>query len=97
MRYGLPIALVLLVSAIPAAAQPALDGATIARDVCASCHVEAKASPAPSFSSIARMPSTTKVAIKVFLKTPHAPMPNIMLSEDEIDALADFILSHRTN
>ena len=97
MRYGLPIALVLLVSISPAAAQPALDGATIARDVCASCHAEGKAGPAPSFSAIARMPSTTRTAITVFLKTPHAPMPNIMLSEDEIDALADFILSRRTN
>lgn len=97
MRYRLPIALVLLGFVTPAAAQPALDGATIARDVCAPCHMEAKAGPAPSFAAIARMPSTTRTAITVFLKTPHAPMPNIMLSEDEIDALADFILSHRTN
>ena len=97
MRHGLPIALVLLGLVAPASAQPALDGATIARDVCAPCHSEAKGGPAPSFSAIARMPSTTRTAITVFLKTPHAPMPNIMLSEDEIDALADFILSLRTN
>jgi hypothetical protein len=33
----------------------------------------------------------------VFLKTPHANMPNIMLTEREIDALALYILSLRTN
>ena len=41
------------------------------------------------------MPSTTSVALKVFLKTPHATMPNIILSEAEIDALAAYILSLR--
>jgi mono/diheme cytochrome c family protein len=72
------------------------NGRRIARESCAQCHlVEGAGKPvseAPSFAAIAAMPSTTSVAIKVFLKTPHANMPNIMLSEDEIDALAAYIL-----
>lgn len=75
------------------------EGRRIARESCAQCHVVEGAgkpmSPAPTFAAVAAMPSTTSVAIKVFLKTPHATMPNIMLNEAEIDALAVYILSLR--
>ncbi len=75
-------------------------GARLASESCAPCHAvrgdAAPGSAAPAFSDIARMGSTTSVSIKVFLKTPHAPMPNIMLTEREIDALALYILSLRT-
>jgi mono/diheme cytochrome c family protein len=75
------------------------DGRRIARAICAECHlVEGSGkpgAPAASFAAIAAMPSTTSVAIKVFLKTTHGNMPDIILSEAEIDALAAFILSLR--
>ncbi len=75
------------------------DGRRIARAICAECHlVEGSGKPgAPgaSFAAIAAMPSTTSVAIKVFLKTTHGNMPDIILSESEIDALAAFIMSLR--
>ncbi len=75
------------------------EGRRIARNSCAQCHlVEGAGKPtseAPAFEAVARMPSTTSVALKVFLKTPHATMPNIILSEAEIDALAAYILSLR--
>jgi mono/diheme cytochrome c family protein len=65
----------------------------------ADCHlVEGAGKPpseAPAFAAVAAMPSTTATAIKVFLKTPHANMPNIMLSETEIDAIAAYIMSLR--
>lgn len=76
------------------------DGRRIAQALCADCHtVEGEGKPrieAPSFAAIARMPSTTSVAIKVFLKTPHGSMPDIILKEGEIDALAGYILSLRS-
>jgi len=75
------------------------DGLRIARESCVQCHaIEGGAKPsidAHSFEAIAAMPSTTSVSIKVFLKTPHANMPDIILSEAEIDALAAYILSLR--
>jgi mono/diheme cytochrome c family protein len=75
------------------------DGLRIARETCAECHVvEGDRKPSlesPSFAAVAAMPSTTSVSIKVFLKTPHANMPDIILSEAEIDALAAYILSLR--
>ncbi len=74
-------------------------GLRLAREACADCHlVEGAAKPrsdAPAFAAVAAMPSTTSTAIKVFLKTPHANMPNIILSETEIDAVAAYILSLR--
>lgn len=75
------------------------DGRRVAREACAQCHLVAGAGKpeveAPSFAAIAAMPSTTSVAIKVFLKTPHGAMPDLILSEGEIDALAAYILSLR--
>lgn len=80
------------------------EGRRIARESCAECHLVERAGkpplpdpnlPAPAFGAVAAMPSTTSVAIKVFLKTPHANMPDIILSEAEIDALAAYILSLR--
>lgn len=79
------------------------DGRRIARDACAQCHVVEGAAPkenlvrgvAPPFDAVARMPSTTSASLKVFLKTTHGAMPDIILSEAEIDALAAYILSLR--
>lgn len=74
-------------------------GARLARTVCASCHVigddpkAKKPDPAaPSFLDISRMPSTTELSLKVFLRSSHKNMPNIMLSTEEIDSLAAYIL-----
>lgn len=72
------------------------DGRRIAREACADCHTLAGGKPlpgVPDFTAIAGMPSTTATAIRVFLKTPHANMPDIILTESEIDALAAYILS----
>lgn len=52
-------------------------------------------SAAPSFEAIAAMPSISELAIKVFLQTPHASMPNIMLTQAEVNALAAYTLSLR--
>lgn len=54
-------------------------------------------SGAPSFVDISRMPSTNERAIKVFLLSSHPTMPNIILSPDEIDSLAAYIVSLARN
>lgn len=95
------VALVWALAPVNAAEQAGLveSGRRIAREACADCHlVEGAGKPrseAPAFAAVAAMPSTTSTAIKVFLKSPHANMPNYILPEAEIDALAAYILSLR--
>jgi len=82
-------------SADPAAAA----GADLAETLCKNCHAigdDPKAKrpnpAAPSFVDIAKMPSTTELSLKVFLRSSHKQMPNILLDADEIDSLAAYIL-----
>ncbi|MCC2095842.1 MAG: cytochrome c [Hyphomicrobiales bacterium] len=77
-------------------------GETIVREYCNSCHLTGNANArgagaAPSFAAIAQMESTTILSIRVFLRTAHInkTMPNVMLKEDEIDAVASYILRLR--
>lgn len=74
-------------------------GRRLAATVCVECHrIDAATPPrdtksqAPSFVDVARLPSTTELAIKVFLRTPHADMPNLILSPEEIDSVAAYIV-----
>ena len=46
----------------------------------------------PVFVDIGKMPSTTELSLKVFLRSSHKNMPNLILSADEVDALAAWIL-----
>ena len=95
-------ALILIALAPPAMAQqtdPA-PGRRLAERYCTSCHEirpdETGAGPmatAPPFALVARMPSTTQLSLHVFLRTSHAGMPNILLTEQEIDELAAYIVS----
>jgi mono/diheme cytochrome c family protein len=74
-------------------------GKRIAEQDCASCHAIAGGgakSPvpnAPTFEAIAALPSTNELSLRVFLRTSHAGMPNIMLKPDEIDPLIAYIVS----
>jgi len=82
------------------AADLAPEGRRLAQDLCAGCHASAAGkgaiSPgAPDFETVARNPAMTALAIRVFLQTPHANMPDIMLSDDDIAALTAYILSLR--
>ena len=78
-------------------------GRRLAETVCSECHQIDAASPpgsnpaAPSFVDISRMTSTTELAIKVFLRSSHPHMPDIILSPEEIDSVAAYIigLAHR--
>ncbi len=70
-------------------------GRHLAEHWCASCHqLEGSAKePAASFPQIARMPSTTALALRVFLRTSHPTMPNVALTTADTDDLVAFILS----
>jgi mono/diheme cytochrome c family protein len=80
-------------------ADPSL-GRRLAETVCSECHQIDATSPnpeaksgAPSFVAISRMPSMTELAIKVFLRSSHPTMPNLILTPDEIDSVAAYIRS----
>jgi mono/diheme cytochrome c family protein len=80
-----------------AQAQHAASGANLVKSECAGCHAigeEAKSPEpkAPRFADVAAMPSTTELSLKVFLRSSHKNMPNILLEPDEIDAATAYIL-----
>jgi mono/diheme cytochrome c family protein len=75
-------------------------GRHLAETVCSACHqIDAYSQglgpnpDAPNFVDISRMPSMSELAIKVFLRSPHPSMPNIILSAKEIDSVAAYIRS----
>jgi mono/diheme cytochrome c family protein len=91
--------LVLVAAPAMAASADPTSGAHIAKAECASCHAvgsgaEAKSPDpkAPRFIDVANMPSTTELSLKVFLRSSHKNMPNIILTREEIDSLASYIL-----
>ncbi|MBI1980977.1 MAG: cytochrome c [Methylocystis sp.] len=99
MRIALSLALVLIAAPAMAASADPATGAHIAKTDCASCHAikrdaEAKSPDpkAPRFVDVAKMPSTTELSLKVFLRSPHRNMPNVVLAPEEIDSLASYIL-----
>jgi mono/diheme cytochrome c family protein len=98
--------LVSTVAVFLSAAAPALAESAdrLVKETCANCHAvgadTAAQSPdakAPRFIDVAKMPSTTELSIKVFLRSSHRNMPNFILSPEEIDATAAYILGLRKN
>jgi len=86
----------------PAPAQDIGDpasGRSLARRWCETCHVvdatqqQAMSTGAPTFAAIAHMKSTTPMALRVFLQTPHGRMPDLHLTRGEIDDVSAYILS----
>jgi cytochrome c len=69
---------------------------------CKDCHAIEAATPgsanvAPDFLKIANQPSTTALALKVFLQTSHRSMPNLVIAPDQADDLVNYILSLKRN
>jgi mono/diheme cytochrome c family protein len=71
----------------------AMANCRVCHEITASAPAENPKSGAPSFVDVARMPSTTELAIKVFLRSSHRSMPNFILSPEEIDSVTAYILS----
>jgi mono/diheme cytochrome c family protein len=80
----------------------AAEGHRLAAAWCKECHaIEARpagnATAAPDFADIASRPSTTALSLKVFLRTNHPTMPNIVIAPDQADDLANYILGLKRN
>jgi mono/diheme cytochrome c family protein len=103
-HVSLAVAAIFAASPFPLTAQEIGDvaaGKRLAETWCSSCHVVAPSAQAgastgvPTFTAVASMPSTTPIALRVYLQTPHARMPDLHLSRDETDNLIAYILSLR--
>jgi len=72
-------------------------GKRLAETWCGACHrVDANVGvieAAADFYSIANLPSTTALSLKVFLQTSHKEMPNFRLTQTETDDVIAYILS----
>ncbi len=102
--YSLPVPALLLALSLPAAAT-ARDlgdfgaGYDLARGVCATCHRVEKGDTSEkhidvaAFQTIADSPAKTALGLRVFLKSPHRNMPDLILSETEIDSVIAYIQS----
>jgi hypothetical protein len=104
MRYTLSLSLFIVAAlAVPveALAQPANRhslGRQVAIELFSSCHQVIEGRPRPrqnvaSFFAIANLPSTTAISLKVFLRSNHKGMPDLIVSESDSDDLIDYILS----
>jgi mono/diheme cytochrome c family protein len=75
----------------------AKQGQQLAETVCAECHavkpgaVRSPFDHAPTFQTIAQTPGMTPMAIRVWLRSAHHEMPNIMLAPDEIDNVIAYL------
>jgi mono/diheme cytochrome c family protein len=86
----------------------AASGRRIANSQCSSCHrvlpilfpgrgetsMIDKDGP-PNFQSVADMTATTALSLKVFLRSNHKNMPNLILTEAEADDIIAYILSFK--
>ncbi len=73
-------------------------GRILSEQACSQCHGvrpnESSVNPkAPSFSAVAAEPSITEYSLRVFLRTPHSTMPNLMMKPDDIDDIVSYLLS----
>jgi len=96
--------LLLAAPAVPAAfAEDVGDagaGRSVAEAWCANCHAypgatRATVTGAPSFSAVAANKAITPLSLRAFLQTPHERMPDLHLTNNEMDDLIAFILSFR--
>jgi mono/diheme cytochrome c family protein len=75
-------------------------GQQAARALCVNCHIVepggAKAevtAGVPSFMAIASKPGQTGEKLKAFMLSPHPPMPQVQLTNNELENLAAYILT----
>lgn len=84
-------------SAQPLSGNPS-EGRRTAATLCMQCHKidgRTEAGSAPSFAEIANLSSTTPLSLKVFLRSNHNRMPDLIIPASDTDDLIAFILSLR--
>ena len=80
----------------------ASEGHRLAEAMCAGCHaiergMEGLPFSPPSFEAVANQQGMTPLALKVFFRTSHKDMPNLIIAPNQADALANYILSLKTH
>ena len=73
-------------------------GRRLATEMCGDCHQIRPPFPAvflypPSFEEIAKLPSTTRLSLNVFLRSNHRYMPNFIIAKPDADNIIEYILS----
>lgn len=74
-------------------------GLAYAQANCAGCHAilfnetQSPNTDSPAFKAIADTAGMTRTALSVFLQTPHATMPNLIVEGEDADNLIAYILS----
>ncbi len=74
-------------------------GRRLADDLCSECHVVSPAQnhpgrrSAPDLTVRVRDPVITETALRSYLQTSHTRMPNIMLSQEQMDDIIAYLLS----
>jgi mono/diheme cytochrome c family protein len=76
-------------------------GRAVAEGWCAECHEVApgfrepgwQPTDAPPFQTVADGPAATEMALRAFLQTSHATMPNVQPTPEQTDDLIAYILS----
>ena len=77
-------------------------GHRLAEAWCRDCHaieattVGTRGGP-PDFVAVANRPSTTALSLKVFFKTSHQRMPNLIIEPDQAEDLTNYILGLKRN
>jgi cytochrome c len=86
----------------PLQSDSASAGHRLAEAWCKDCHaieaatVGTRGGP-PDFVAIANRASTTALSLKVFFKTSHHRMPNLIIAPGQADDLTNYILSLKRN
>lgn len=96
--FFLVICLVLLSPGSASATGRAEEGHRLAQQWCQQCHVTTPnatsgGDQAPTFESVAKREGTTAKSLRAWLLDPHPPMPNLGLSEQQIQDLVSYIQS----
>lgn len=77
------------------------EGQRFAREVCVACHAVERGDKimslvgAPPFQLVAADPAASEISLRVFLRSPHETMPDLVLSDEEMDDVIAYILSLR--
>ena len=72
-------------------------GERVAETICAECHAIQKGATrsananAPAFQTLAKTPGMTAMAFRVWLRSSHKEMPNIILKNEEVDDVIAYV------
>jgi mono/diheme cytochrome c family protein len=91
-------ALALQLAALAQSAGENAAGRRLATELCGDCHQARRPFPLfyrypPTFEEIAKLPSSTRLSLKVFLRSNHEHMPNFVISRSDADAIVEYIVS----